>query len=165
MFKFDNSDELFTVCENGEMTASWTMYEGSVAIPSGTTSFDIVMSPNANYSYNIDNLHVDDKMNYFKTGAGEGLDAGDLVVSGTALRTHVASIASDDANASAYFDGDNFIVKADEEIASISIIDMAGKTASVNGGEFNVSGFNKGIYVFVAKTVNGASISGKIIIE
>ena len=163
--KFDNSDELFTVCENGEMTASWTMYEGSVAIPSGATSFDIVMSPNANYSYNIDNLHVDDKMNYFKTGAGEGLDAGDLVVSGTALRTHVASIASDDANASAYFDGDNFIVKADEEIASISIIDMAGKTASVNGGEFNVSGFNKGIYVFVAKTVNGVSISGKIIIE
>ena len=122
------------------------------------------MSPNANYSYNIDNLHVDDKKNYFTTGAGEGLDADDLVVSGTNPRGHVASIA-DDANASAYFDGDNFIVKADEEIASISIIDMAGKTASVNGGEFNVSGFNKGIYVFVAKTVNGVSISGKIIIE
>ena len=165
--KFDNSDELFSVCENGEMTASWTMYEGSVAIPSGATSFDIVMSPNANYSYNIDNLQVDEigGCNYvFATEEGSGLDEGDRIVE-AAIGTHVASIASNDANASAYFDGDNFIVKADEEIASISIIDMAGKTASVNGGEFNVSGFNKGIYVFVAKTVNGVSISGKIIIE
>lgn len=165
--KFDNGDKV-KVSEE-DMTGTWTIYEGDVAIPSGVKSFDIIFSPNTNYSYNIDNLQIAlDKQPYtFTIGKGEGIDAGDDVVTGVTTEpfSHVASIASDDANASAYFDGDNFIVKADEEIASISIIDMAGKTASVNGGEFNVSGFNKGIYVFVAKTVNGVSISGKIIIE
>jgi hypothetical protein len=144
----------------------WSAYSKTITIPAGTKSMAIKFAPNDNFSYLIDNLFLtveEDTPYIFNKFVNTTLDATD--VRPEEVDTHVASIASDDANASAYFDGDNFIVKADEEIASISIIDMAGKTASVNGGEFNVSGFNKGIYVFVAKTVNGVSISGKIIIE
>lgn len=144
----------------------WSAYSKTITIPAGTKTMSIKFAPNDNFSYLIDNLFLTVADGSYKLDnfAEDALDPTDVVPNNLVL-IHVASIASDDANASAYFDGDNFIVKADEEIASISIIDMAGKTASVNGGEFNVSGFNKGIYVFVAKTVNGVSISGKIIIE
>lgn len=147
----------------------WSAYSKTITIPAGTKTMSIKFAPNDNFSYLVDNLFLTVADGSYKLGnfAEDALDPTDVVpgaVEKVVLLDHVASIAND-ANASAYFDGDNFIVKADEEIASISIIDMAGKTASVNGGEFNVSGFNKGIYVFVAKTVNGVSISGKIIIE
>lgn len=160
--KFNNSDEIKVTSD--VLAPAWTKCNGKVSIPAGAETMDILFRSNPEYDYNIDNIAITANEYYFaKTVEGSGIDKGDFIC--IEFNANVASIESENANASAYFDGDNFIVKADEEIASISIIDMAGKTASVNGGEFNVSGFNKGIYVFVAKTVNGVSISGKIIIE
>lgn len=164
---FDNNLSSATaVVEGALIEGQWTAYNSEITIPANTKTLTIQFKSNPNFSYCIDNFFLaptEDTLLVFDAYDKDPYDAKDSRPS--KIGVHVASIASNDANASAYFDGDNFIVKADEEIASISIIDMAGKTASVNGGEFNVSGFNKGIYVFVAKTVNGVSISGKIIIE
>ncbi|MEE0996351.1 MAG: T9SS type A sorting domain-containing protein [Paludibacteraceae bacterium] len=160
--KFDDNSEILVTTES--LFPAWKEYTAEIDVPEGASTMSILFKPNADYNYYVDNVTVAASQSYYPKGVdGSGLDAKDKIV--VEFDVHTASIEANAANASAYFDGDNFIVKADEEIASISIIDMAGKTASVNGGEFNVSGFNKGIYVFVAKTVNGASISGKIIIE
>jgi hypothetical protein len=163
------TEAISAVAEGALIEGQWTAYSHKVTIPQGTKVMTIKFASNENFSYCVDNLFLtvadgSYKLSNFAEDAQDPTDVVPGAIEKVVLEDHVASIAND-ANASAYFDGDNFIVKADEEIASISIIDMAGKTASVNGGEFNVSGFNKGIYVFVAKTVNGASISGKIIIE
>lgn len=166
IFDNDLSSAVPAVAEGSLINGMWTAYEHEITIPAGTKNMSIQFKSNPNFSYCIDNFFLtsNDSTYVFSEYSEDPYDKKD--VRPTIITAHVGSIASADANnATAYFDGDNFIVKADEEIASISIIDMAGKTASVNGGEFNVSGFNKGIYVFVAKTVNGASISGKIIIE